>query len=101
MNEATLKIGILGMGGIGGFVGAPLAKKYKDSDTKIVFICRGKTKENIQKEGLTFETKNTKENLEGTVAVKFSDIGLEPPTKMGGIIKVKNEFVIHFNLYKL
>ena len=45
--------------------------------------------------------KNTKENLEGTVAVKFSDIGLEPPTKMGGIIKVKNEFVIHFNLYKL
>ncbi|HEU4791971.1 MAG TPA: YceI family protein [Flavobacterium sp.] len=45
--------------------------------------------------------KNTKESLEGIVAVKFSDIGLEPPTKMGGIIKVKDEFVIHFNLHKL
>ncbi|QKJ62596.1 YceI family protein [Flavobacterium sp. M31R6] len=45
--------------------------------------------------------KNTKESLEGIVAIKFSDIGLEPPTKMGGIIKVKDEFVIHFNLHKL
>lgn len=44
---------------------------------------------------------NTKESLDGIVAVKFSDIGLEPPTKMGGIIKVKDEFVIHFVLYKL
>lgn len=44
--------------------------------------------------------KNTKESLEGSVAVKFSDIALEPPTKMGGIIKVKDEFVIHFNLHK-
>ena len=45
--------------------------------------------------------KNTKESLEGIVAVKFSDIALEPPTKMGGIIKVKDEFVIHFNMHKL
>jgi hypothetical protein len=45
--------------------------------------------------------KNTKEFLEGSVPVKFSDIALEPPTKMGGIIKVKDEFVIHFNLHKL
>ncbi|HKO78660.1 MAG TPA: YceI family protein [Flavobacterium sp.] len=45
--------------------------------------------------------KNTKENLDGTVSVKFSDIALEPPTKMGGIIKVKDEFVIHFILFKL
>nr|WP_315150612.1 YceI family protein [uncultured Flavobacterium sp.] len=44
--------------------------------------------------------KTTKESLEGTVAVNFSDIALEPPTKMGGIIKVKDEFVIHFNLHK-
>jgi len=44
--------------------------------------------------------KNTKETLDGTVAVKFSDIALEPPTKMGGIIKVKDEFVIHFVLFK-
>ncbi|PKB16057.1 YceI family protein [Flavobacterium sp. 5] len=44
---------------------------------------------------------NTKEALEGTVSVKFTDLGLEPPTKMGGVIKVKNEFIIHFVLYKL
>lgn len=44
--------------------------------------------------------KSTTESLDGIVAVKFSDIGLEPPTKMGGIIKVKDEFVIHFVLYK-
>lgn len=45
--------------------------------------------------------KNSKDFLEGTVNVKFSDLELEPPTKMGGVIKVKNEFVIHFLLYKL
>ena len=45
--------------------------------------------------------KKTAESLDGTVNVKFSDLGLEPPTKMGGVIKVKNEFVIHFILYKL
>lgn len=45
--------------------------------------------------------KNNKEFLDGNVAVNFSDIGLEPPTKMGGIIKVKDEFVIHFSLHKL
>lgn len=44
--------------------------------------------------------KDSKELLEGTVNVKFSDLGLEPPTKMGGVIKVKNEFVIHFVLHK-
>lgn len=45
--------------------------------------------------------KTAQQSLEGTVAVNFSDIALEPPTKMGGIIKVKDEFVIHFNLHTL
>lgn len=45
--------------------------------------------------------KNNKESLEGSVTVNFSDIDLEPPTKMGGIIKVKDEFVILFVLHKL
>lgn len=45
--------------------------------------------------------KSTKESLEGVVSVKFSDIALEPPTKMGGIIKVKDDFVIHFIMFKL
>ncbi|MCC9070417.1 2-dehydropantoate 2-reductase [Flavobacterium sp. F-65] len=63
MNSDTIKIGILGIGGIGGFVGAPLAKKYKDSATQIIFICRGETKEAIQNEGLLFESKNTTETI--------------------------------------
>lgn len=50
-----MRIGILGMGGIGGFVGAKLARTYsKDPDTQIIFICRGKTKKEILNEGLKF-----------------------------------------------
>ncbi|MFB3389674.1 ketopantoate reductase family protein [Flavobacterium sp. LAR06] len=63
MNSETIKIGILGIGGIGGFVGAPLAKKYKDGTTKIIFICRGETKNTIQKEGLLYESKGKTESV--------------------------------------
>lgn len=54
-----MKIGILGMGGVGGFVGAHLAKNFRnDDDTSIIFICRGKTKEAILKKGLTLTAKD-------------------------------------------
>lgn len=76
MNSDTIKIGILGIGGIGGFVGAPLAKKYKDSTTQIIFICRGATKNAIQKNGLIFESKGTKETI-------FPDLVSDDPTKIG------------------
>ncbi|MBF7091534.1 2-dehydropantoate 2-reductase [Flavobacterium sp. ALJ2] len=76
MNTDTIKIGILGIGGIGGFVGAPLAKKYKDSSTKIIFICRGETKNAIQKDGLIFESKGIKETL-------FPDLVSDNPTEIG------------------
>ena len=76
MNSDTIKIGILGIGGIGGFVGAPLAKKYKDSATKIIFICRGETKKAIQNEGILFESK-------GTTATIFPDLVLDNPTEIG------------------
>lgn len=76
MNSETIKIGILGIGGIGGFVGAPLAKKYKDSTTKIIFICRGETKDAIQKEGLLFESKGEKETI-------FPDLVSDNPTAIG------------------
>jgi hypothetical protein len=45
--------------------------------------------------------KNTKESLEGVITINFSDIALQPPTKMGGLIKVKDEFMIHFYLHRL
>ncbi|WP_428232162.1 ketopantoate reductase family protein [Flavobacterium sp.] len=76
MNSDTIKIGILGIGGIGGFVGAPLAKKYKDSATQIIFICRGETKDAIQNEGLLFESKGTKETI-------FPDLVSDNPTEIG------------------
>ncbi|MBU3027419.1 2-dehydropantoate 2-reductase [Zobellia galactanivorans] len=52
-----MKIGILGMGGVGSFVGAKLTENYKDDpDTQIVFICRNKTKESIITNGLSLTT---------------------------------------------
>ena len=64
------------MGGIGGFVGAPLAKKYKDSERKIIFICRSETKKAIQHEGLLFESK-------GETTTIFPDLVSDNPTEIG------------------
>ncbi|WP_374173119.1 ketopantoate reductase family protein [Flavobacterium tructae] len=76
MKSDIIKIGILGIGGIGGFVGAPLAKKYKNSAVKIIFICRDETKNTIQKEGLLFESKGTTETI-------FPDLVSDNPTEIG------------------
>lgn len=76
MNSDTIKIGILGIGGIGGFVGAPLAKNYKNTNTKIIFICRGETKKAIQNDGLLFESKGIKETI-------FPDLVSDNPTEIG------------------
>ena len=76
MNSNIIKIGILGIGGIGGFVGAPLAKKYKNSATKIIFICRGETKTSIQNDGLLFESKGEKETI-------FPDLVSDNPAEIG------------------
>ena len=76
MNPDKVKIGILGIGGIGGFVGAPLAKKYQDSTTKIIFICRGETKKAIQNNGLVFESKGIKETI-------YPHLVSDNPTEIG------------------
>ena len=46
-----MKIAVLGMGGIGGVVGAALARNFDD----INFIARGKSLEAIKNNGLTLE----------------------------------------------
>jgi 2-dehydropantoate 2-reductase len=47
------RIGILGMGGVGGYFGGLLAKAYTESDTvEIVFIARGSTLQSIATDGL-------------------------------------------------
>ena len=47
------RIGILGLGGVGGYFGGLLAKAYIESDAiEIVFIARGETQKAIAKNGL-------------------------------------------------
>ncbi len=47
------RIGVLGLGGVGGYLGGLLARKYSaDAEVEIVFIARGQTKENIENCGL-------------------------------------------------
>ncbi|SHF78591.1 hypothetical protein [Flavobacterium defluvii] len=43
---------------------------------------------------------NSDDKINGTLNLKFSDIDLEPPVKMAGLIKVKDDIVINFSLYK-
>jgi len=43
---------------------------------------------------------NSDDKIQGTLNLKFSDLELEPPVKMAGLIKVKDEIVINFSLYK-
>lgn len=52
-----LRIGILGMGGVGTFIGTQLLKNLSSTnDLEVICICRGKTKENIKKNGLVLKT---------------------------------------------
>lgn len=47
------RIGILGMGGVGGYFGGLLAKEYsKSNDIEIIFIARGETQKVIAENGL-------------------------------------------------
>jgi 2-dehydropantoate 2-reductase len=47
------RIGILGMGGVGGYFGGLLAKAYAESDSvEIIFIARGETQKAIAQNGL-------------------------------------------------
>ncbi|WJS96473.1 hypothetical protein NYQ10_08420 [Flavobacterium johnsoniae] len=47
-----------------------------------------------------FTLYNSDEKIQGTLNLKFSDIELEAPVKMAGLIKVKDDIIINFSLYK-
>lgn len=47
-----MKIAIIGLGGVGGYLGAHLAHHYKNTDTNIYFFARGSHAEAIRKDGL-------------------------------------------------
>jgi 2-dehydropantoate 2-reductase len=58
MSEKT-KIGILGIGGVGGYFGGKLAKYFAESDDlEIIFIARGENAKAIQTNGLKVITTN-------------------------------------------
>ncbi|KRB59181.1 ketopantoate reductase family protein [Flavobacterium sp. Root186] len=51
------RIGILGLGGVGGYFGGLLAKAYqKSNDVEIIFIARGETQKAIAENGLKIVT---------------------------------------------
>ncbi len=37
--------------------------------------------------------------IHGTINLNFSDIDLEPPVKMAGLVKVRDEIIVDFSLY--
>ncbi|MFN7099186.1 MAG: ketopantoate reductase family protein [Flavobacterium sp.] len=54
------KIGIIGIGGVGGYFGGLLAEAYKDSENiEIIFIARGETQNAIAQKGLKITTDTT------------------------------------------
>ena len=54
-----MKIAILGMGGVGGFYGCKLARKYEDStEHEIFFVARGEHLQKIKADGLMLITKD-------------------------------------------
>ena len=61
MKNEKLKLAIVGLGGVGGYLGAMLAKHYTNkSDIEIYFVARGETLKVVQQEGLTLKgTKHT------------------------------------------
>ncbi len=64
-----MKIGILGIGGVGGFVGARLCDFYEnDGNVKIIFICRGETKNQISQQGLVFESNSQQKMVHPALA---------------------------------
>ena len=50
---SKFKIAILGIGGVGGYLGGRLAAKYAGlADVEVIFIARGKNAEAIKSNGL-------------------------------------------------
>ena len=73
------RIGILGLGGVGGYFGGLLAKAYFDSGTiEIVFIARGETKKAITANGLKIV-------LDDNEMIVFPNLVSDDPEKIGNL----------------
>jgi 2-dehydropantoate 2-reductase len=74
-----MKIAIMGIGGIGGFLGGKLARKYSGStEHEICFICRGDHLEKIKAEGLKLVTPDEE-------FVSSPDLATSDPCELGKV----------------
>ena len=71
------RIGIIGIGGVGGYFGGLLAKAYQESNAiEIIFIARGETQKTITKRGLKIVTDNDE-------IIVFPDLVSNDPNVIG------------------
>lgn len=71
------RIGVLGIGGVGGYFGGLLAKAYLNSDTiEIIFIARGETQNAIAQNGLKITTDTTE-------SIVFPNLVSNNPAEIG------------------
>lgn len=70
----------------------PFGKNYK---CNLTFLITNKTLK--YKDFILYQCDD---KIQGSLNLNFSDIELEPPVKMAGLIKVRDEIVINFSLYK-
>lgn len=65
--DTKFRIAVVGIGGVGGYYGSLLAKKYGSSDRyEVIFIARGAHKEKIAAEGLTLKYDGSSEAVRPT-----------------------------------
>ncbi|MGL5317334.1 MAG: ketopantoate reductase family protein [Bacteroidales bacterium] len=73
MTEEKVRIAIVGLGGVGGYLGAMLAERYsRKSDVEIYFVARGETLRRVTESGLTLKA------TKGTITVKPDGISDQP-----------------------
>ena len=77
--ENTYRVGVLGLGGVGGYLGGLLARTYTDNpEVEVVFIARGQTKANIETHGLRIAS------IDEEFTVK-PDIVSDDPAQIGNL----------------
>jgi 2-dehydropantoate 2-reductase len=73
--KQKLKIVIVGIGGVGGYFGGLLARKYEESDAvEIIFVARGEHLDRMQQEGL--KVIKGPETFVARPAIATADLGL-------------------------
>jgi 2-dehydropantoate 2-reductase len=100
------KMAIIGVGGVGGFIGAKLLLSSQDLPIQVTFFARGDTFKNIQEEGLVFESEGKMDGVrphhlydrpKGTydvVIIATKSYSLESATKEYAAIIGKHSLVL-------